>query len=63
VGQRGGTLYFKIEPSILGRLHSVFFFFGSDGPIELAHCKKMKNEIIIIITWEAPDVINRRGRE
>jgi hypothetical protein len=25
MGQKGGTLYFKIEPSILGNLHNFFF--------------------------------------
>jgi hypothetical protein len=33
-----GTLHFKIEPFILGNLHSLFLL--SDGPIKLAHCKK-----------------------
>jgi hypothetical protein len=37
----GGTLDFKIEPSILGSLNS-FIFLLSDGPIKLAHCKKNK---------------------
>jgi hypothetical protein len=26
VGQMGGTLYFKLEPSIMGSLHSFFNF-------------------------------------
>ncbi len=43
VGQRRGTLYFKIEPSILGSLHS--FIFLCDGPIKLAHCKKKKKKL------------------
>jgi hypothetical protein len=34
VCQRGGTIYFKIEPSVLGSLHSFIFF--SDGQIKLA---------------------------
>jgi hypothetical protein len=34
VCQRGGTIYFKIEPSVLGSLHSFIFF--SDGRIKLA---------------------------
>jgi len=40
LGQRGGTLYFKIETSILVafRVH----FHLSDGPIKLAGCKKKK---------------------
>jgi hypothetical protein len=33
-----GTLQFKIEPSILGCLHS--FMFLTDDPIKLAHCEK-----------------------
>jgi hypothetical protein len=36
-GPRGGTLYFKIEPSTLGSLGSLIFL--SDGPIKLACCK------------------------
>ncbi len=41
VGQRGGTTYFKIEPSVLGSLHS--FIFLSNGPIKLAsHKNKIK---------------------
>ncbi len=36
MGQGGGTLYFKIEPCILGNLHSLILFL-SDGPIKLAH--------------------------
>jgi len=35
-----GTLQFKIEPSILGCLHS--FMFLTDDPIKLAHCEKNK---------------------
>ncbi len=34
-----GTLHFKIEPFILGNLHSLSLL--SDGPIKLAHCKKI----------------------
>jgi hypothetical protein len=33
---REGTLYFKIECSILGSLYN--FIFGGDGPIKLHHC-------------------------
>ncbi len=40
VGQMGGSLYFEIEPSILGILYRSFFL--SDGPIKLAHCQKEK---------------------
>jgi hypothetical protein len=43
VSHRGGTLHFKIEPCILGSLHS--FIFLSDRPIRLAHCKKEKIEL------------------
>jgi hypothetical protein len=35
------TPYFKIEPTLLCSLPG-FFVFGSDGPIKLAHCKKLK---------------------
>jgi hypothetical protein len=38
VGQRRGTLYFKIKPSILRSLHSSYYFilfFWSDRPIKL----------------------------
>jgi len=34
-----GTLHFKIEPFILGNLHSLSLL--SDGPIKLVHCKKI----------------------
>ncbi len=41
-GQRGGILYFKIEPSIA----SIVSFFVSDGPIKLAYCNpKKKREL------------------
>jgi hypothetical protein len=40
VGPKGEALQLSIESSILGSVHS-FFFFG-DGPIRLAHCKKKK---------------------
>jgi hypothetical protein len=55
-GQKGRNSILQKEPSILGSLNS--FFFGSDGPIKLAHCKnkKIKNR-----TWEPPHLINRRG--
>jgi hypothetical protein len=39
MGQRGGTIYFKIEPFVLESLHSFIFF--SDGPIKLA-CRQNK---------------------
>jgi hypothetical protein len=55
VGQRGGTQYFKIEPSILGSLHS--FIFLCDGPIKLVHCEKKKKQQ----NWEAPHLINKIG--
>jgi hypothetical protein len=54
MGQRGGTIYFKIEPFVLESLHSFIFF--SDGPIKLA-CRQNK---IKYRTWEAPRLINRR---
>jgi len=38
-----GTLFFKIEPSILGDT-PWFHLFLSDGPIKLAHCKKKKKK-------------------
>ncbi len=38
VGRRGGTTYFKMEPSVLGSLHS--FIFLSNGSIKLACCQK-----------------------
>jgi hypothetical protein len=34
-----GTIYFKIEPSVLGSLHS--FIFLSNGSIKLACCQKL----------------------
>jgi hypothetical protein len=43
VGQRGGTLYFKIEHFILGSLHS--FIFLNDRPIKLAHFLKKEKKI------------------
>jgi len=49
-GPKQGTLYFKIEPSILERLHSLFFL--SDGPIRLTNCQKKK------LNLEAPHLIN-----
>jgi hypothetical protein len=55
VGQSGGTLYFIIEPSILGSLHS-FFFFLSDGPIELAHWREKKKKKKKK-PWEATHII------
>jgi hypothetical protein len=30
-GPKGGTWYFKIEPSVMRSLHSFFFFFGVMG--------------------------------
>jgi hypothetical protein len=42
VGQRGGTLYFKIE----GSLHSFHFVFLSDRAIKLGGCKKEKENKI-----------------
>jgi hypothetical protein len=42
MGQRGGTLYFKIEPSILGSLHN--FFLGSNGPIKIGSLQKKKKK-------------------
>jgi hypothetical protein len=47
-GQKGETLYFKLEPSILGSLHSFFLkfknkiiilIFFNDGLIKLTHWK------------------------
>jgi hypothetical protein len=54
VGQRGGIVYFKIEPSILGSLHSLFIFelcANQNGMLP----KKIKNK-----NWEALHLINRR---
>jgi hypothetical protein len=42
VGQRKGTLPFKIGPSILDA--SIVSSFMSDGPIKVAHCKKKEKE-------------------
>jgi hypothetical protein len=42
-GPKGGTPYFKIEPSILERLCRIFFF--SDRPIKLTNCQKNKFEL------------------
>ncbi len=41
VGERGGILYFKIEPSIA----SMVSFVLSDGPIKLAYCNDTKKEL------------------
>jgi hypothetical protein len=54
---REGTLYFKIECSILGSLYN--FIFWGDGPIKLDHCPKQNKSNVK--TWEAPHLINRRG--
>jgi hypothetical protein len=56
LGQRVWALYFKIEPSIMGSLHRIYFIFLSCRPNKLAFCKKNKNR-----TWEASHLINRRG--
>jgi len=53
MGQKEGTLYFKIKPFILGSLHS--FMFLSDGLIKLAHYKKKH------LNREEPHLMNRRG--
>jgi hypothetical protein len=42
LGQRGGTIYFKIESSIWGSTHKLIFL--SDGPIKLAQCKKKQKQ-------------------
>jgi hypothetical protein len=42
MGQRGGTIYFEMEPFVLGSLHS-FIFLGVMGPSKLAHGKNKIN--------------------
>ncbi len=56
VGQRGGTIFFKIELSVLGSLHSFIFFEGWANQIGTSSQKKLKKR-----TLEAPHLINRRG--
>jgi hypothetical protein len=56
VGQGGGTLYFKIESSILGSLHS-FNIFQVMGQSNWLIAKEKEKEK----TWEAPHLINRRA--
>jgi hypothetical protein len=59
-GPRGRkSILQNIYPSILGSLHS-FFFFLSDGPIKLAHCNKKEKEKKIELGRQ-PHLMNRRG--
>jgi hypothetical protein len=44
VGQRGGTLYSKIEPSVLGA--PIVSFFGVMGKSKLAHHEEKNKEYI-----------------
>jgi hypothetical protein len=43
MGQRGGTIYFKIKPFVLGSFHC-FFFFGMMGQSNWQVAKKKKNK-------------------
>jgi hypothetical protein len=52
VGQRGGTVYFKIEPSILGSLHCFFFFLGVMGQSNWHVAKKKKSKELGRHPWE-----------
>ncbi len=53
-GPKGETHYLSIESFTLGRLHSFNIFFN--GPIRLAHCKKIKNSSDKILrSWHMGD--------
>jgi hypothetical protein len=54
-GQKGGALYFKLEPSILGNLHR-FFFFPEWWANQINPFEKNKFKW----TWKAPYLMNRR---